>query len=221
MPLSSRSNLHAAGGKLLEREWSDNGFRWIRHQGGLALTIEVLVAAEVIAMAYYAALRQATACPVLRALCRQVLEDEVLHLEFQGQVLGRLEQRASPGSNASSRAVVDGRCGSAVASCGSHTGRCFDRRAGTGRIIGSDSHVTAMASNGSSPGRRPRVERLRAMAPAWREPRGLACHVFIGRRLRIDDGVGFRQTDRLTFCGVPEYRLLQADGPAHRACRLQ
>ncbi len=89
--------LHAAGGKLLEREWSDNGFRWIRHQGGLALTIEVLVAAEVIAMAYYAALRQATACPVLRALCRQVLEDEVLHLEFQGQVLGRLEQRASPG----------------------------------------------------------------------------------------------------------------------------
>ncbi len=87
--------LHAAGAPLLEREWSDDGFRWIRHQGGLALTIEVLVAAEVIAMAYYAALRQATGCPVLRALCRQVLEDEVLHLEFQGQALGRLERRAS------------------------------------------------------------------------------------------------------------------------------
>jgi hypothetical protein len=87
--------LQTTGGTLQTREWSDGGFRWLRHQGGLALTIEVLVAAEVIAMAYYAAVRQATGCPVLRSLCHQVLTDEVLHLEFQGQALGRLERGAS------------------------------------------------------------------------------------------------------------------------------
>lgn len=79
----------------LADEWSNNGFRWLRHRAGLELTISVLVAAEVIAMVYYAALRQATLCPVLRELCEQILDDEVFHLHFQGQRMGWLRRGRS------------------------------------------------------------------------------------------------------------------------------
>ncbi len=79
----------------LSREWTDSGFRRLRHLAGLETAIAVLVTAEVIAMVYYSALRKASACPVLRALCEQILEDERFHLQFQGQRLGRLQHGRS------------------------------------------------------------------------------------------------------------------------------
>ncbi|OYW19010.1 MAG: hypothetical protein B7Z55_09645, partial [Planctomycetales bacterium 12-60-4] len=82
---------------LLSRNWTDYCFRWLRHQAGLELTITVLVTAEVIAMVYYAALRRATQCPLLREICSQILEDEVYHLQFQGDRLGRLYALHHPG----------------------------------------------------------------------------------------------------------------------------
>jgi hypothetical protein len=79
----------------LTKEWTDNGFRWLRHLAGLETAITVLVTAEVIAMVYYAALRKASLCPVLKELCEQVLDDEVFHLHFQGQRLGCLQRGRS------------------------------------------------------------------------------------------------------------------------------
>lgn len=79
----------------LTETWSDNGFRWLRHLSGLELAVSVLVTAEIIAMVYYAALRKASSCPVLRELCTQILDDEVFHLHFQGQRLGCLQHGRS------------------------------------------------------------------------------------------------------------------------------
>ncbi|MFO0918553.1 MAG: hypothetical protein U0872_09595 [Planctomycetaceae bacterium] len=76
----------------LKTNWTDGLFRWLRHLAGLQLSITVLLSAELIAMVYYAALRRASGCPLLMAICRQVLEDECAHLRFQAQQIGRLRR---------------------------------------------------------------------------------------------------------------------------------
>ncbi len=87
--------LDTCGYPRLEQTWTDNGFRWARHLSGLEVAVSVLVTAEVIAMVYYAALRKASSCLVLRELCEQVLDDEVYHLHFQGVRLGGLQRGRS------------------------------------------------------------------------------------------------------------------------------
>ncbi|MDX1963955.1 MAG: hypothetical protein SFX18_12440 [Pirellulales bacterium] len=75
---------------LLQKNWTNGIFRWLRHRAGLKLTISVLLSAEVIAQVYYAALREATACPALQRLCRQILRDEAQHVRFQAERLAIL-----------------------------------------------------------------------------------------------------------------------------------
>jgi len=75
--------------------WPDAVFRWLRHRAGLELSIGVLVTAEIIAKVYYLALREATASPVLRRLCDQILSDEVLHVRFQCERLAILRAHRS------------------------------------------------------------------------------------------------------------------------------
>jgi len=65
----------------------DGIFRWLRKQAGLEGTVTVLLTAEIIAMVYYAALERATSSSLLKQLCRQILEDEKYHLEFQSHTL--------------------------------------------------------------------------------------------------------------------------------------
>lgn len=62
-------------------------FRHLRHLAGLELSIVVLVTAELVAQVYYRCLMNATASPVLKTLCRQILRDEVQHIRFQCQRL--------------------------------------------------------------------------------------------------------------------------------------
>ena len=75
--------------------WPDTVFRLARHLGGLEGAIMVLVSAEIIAQVYYAALRDATQSPVLRALCEQILNDEAAHVAFQCGQIARLQHRRS------------------------------------------------------------------------------------------------------------------------------
>ena len=75
--------------------WPDAVFRFLRHHAGLELSIAVLVTAEVFAQAYYAALRDATACPLLHSLCQQILMDEEMHVRFQTQRLAILRRGRS------------------------------------------------------------------------------------------------------------------------------
>ncbi|OAI54487.1 hypothetical protein AYO44_14905 [Planctomycetaceae bacterium SCGC AG-212-F19] len=84
--------LTMAGVPLIQKTWTDSLFRWLRHQAGLDLSITVLVAAEVIALIYYEALRNATGSAVLRRLCDQILSDEVAHIRFQSERLALIRQ---------------------------------------------------------------------------------------------------------------------------------
>lgn len=85
-------------GRFMEREgipfrrhhWTNGVFRALRKLLGLELCVVVLVTAETIACVYYRALRDATASPVLRALCAQILRDEAAHVAFQEESLVRL-----------------------------------------------------------------------------------------------------------------------------------
>jgi hypothetical protein len=79
----------------LQRHWTDGAFRRLRHLAGLGTVVAVLLVAETIAKVYYAALRDATRSPLLTAICRCILRDEVRHVEFQAERLARL-WRARP-----------------------------------------------------------------------------------------------------------------------------
>lgn len=85
--------LDEAGAPRIGRAWSDALFRWLRHRAGLELTMTVLVTAEILAKIYYAALRDATACLALRAICDQILRDEVAHVRFQQERIIALQHQ--------------------------------------------------------------------------------------------------------------------------------
>jgi hypothetical protein len=71
----------------LEKDWVDGTFRFLRKLAGLEGTVTVLLTAEIIAMVYYKALASAAGSLLLKELCRQILKDEIKHLEFQSYTL--------------------------------------------------------------------------------------------------------------------------------------
>jgi hypothetical protein len=71
-------------------------FRWLGSRGGFELTAAIILHIEIIAQAYYAALAAATASPLLRSLCTQILRDEAMHVRFQCQRLAYVRRRRSP-----------------------------------------------------------------------------------------------------------------------------
>lgn len=86
--------LQINGIPLVKRTFTDGVFRRLRQiLGNLEVSISVLITAEIIAKVYYTALRDATHSSVLQTLCRQILQDEVQHVEFQAQRLGILRAK--------------------------------------------------------------------------------------------------------------------------------
>jgi 4-hydroxy-3-methylbut-2-enyl diphosphate reductase len=75
---------------LLERQWSNGVFRRFRNVLGLELMISILLAAELMARVYYAALRRATDDSVLQVICARILRDERWHVRFQCDRLARM-----------------------------------------------------------------------------------------------------------------------------------
>ncbi len=55
--------------------------------------MRVLATAEVLAIPYYTALRDATGSPLLRSICCRILTEETEHLRFQAFTFWRLESR--------------------------------------------------------------------------------------------------------------------------------
>ncbi len=76
----------------LESHWVDTVFRRLRGLAGLELSLRVLVTAEIIAMPFYRALREATGSPLLQAISARILQDEAAHLRYQSSMLARLGQ---------------------------------------------------------------------------------------------------------------------------------
>ncbi len=79
----------------MERSFLDHIFRSLRKLGGLKGEVTVLVTAEMIALTYYDALSKCTGSPALKAICRQMLHDELLHIMFQSYTLSHFKNRPS------------------------------------------------------------------------------------------------------------------------------
>jgi hypothetical protein len=81
---------------LVRTTFTDQVFRKLRQiLHGLEISIAVLITAEIIAEIYYAVLREATRSEILRALCDQILRDELRHVQFQADQLSKLRSRRS------------------------------------------------------------------------------------------------------------------------------
>ncbi|MGH9774746.1 MAG: hypothetical protein ACRD50_07340 [Candidatus Acidiferrales bacterium] len=72
----------------LSSQWVDGTFRRLRKLAGLETCAMVLVTAEVLAVPFYQALRDATRSQLLRSICMRILCDEAAHLNYQALTLG-------------------------------------------------------------------------------------------------------------------------------------
>jgi rubrerythrin len=79
----------------LKKDWLDNCFRWLRKLARLEGTVTVLLTAEIISMIYYKALQQCTTNILLQKICKQILVDEEMHLQFQSFTLNILYRKKS------------------------------------------------------------------------------------------------------------------------------
>src|ERR1700732_2196023 len=90
-------------GRFLDREriprlsshWVDGVFRHLRKLAGLEVCVMVLVTAEVLAVPFYQALRDATRSQLLRSICKRILCDEAAHLDYQALTLGLIRRPLS------------------------------------------------------------------------------------------------------------------------------
>ena len=88
--------MESQGIPLVSRHWVDTIFRKLRVLAGLELSLTVLVTAEIIALAYYRALRSAIGSSILKMICTRILEDEASHLKYQSSMHARVaSKRAS------------------------------------------------------------------------------------------------------------------------------
>ncbi|MGC3972460.1 MAG: ferritin-like domain-containing protein [Pirellulales bacterium] len=89
--------LDAVGAGRIRRDWGDSLFRWCRHsRPNLEVWTTIVTIVEVLAVVYYSSVRRAIPCPVLKAICAQIIRDEIPHLEFQTQRLRMLYARRRP-----------------------------------------------------------------------------------------------------------------------------
>ena len=68
-------------------DWTDTVFRMMRRPFGFEVSISVLITAELIALVYYRALREATDSRLLRAVCNKILDDEKAHVEYEAALI--------------------------------------------------------------------------------------------------------------------------------------
>jgi hypothetical protein len=79
--------LASAGAPTIARHWSDSAFVALRRMLGLKLELMTLMLAEVIALRYYEALRDAGGDPLLTDVAGRILVDEQRHVPFHCQRL--------------------------------------------------------------------------------------------------------------------------------------
>jgi hypothetical protein len=86
--------LDLAGVERASSDWGDALFRAVRYAlPRMEVWATPVVMVETHAMVYYNAVRRATRSPVLRAICEQILADEVAHIRFQCERLAVLHRR--------------------------------------------------------------------------------------------------------------------------------
>jgi hypothetical protein len=84
--LLARTVTHLRG-TLLEKQWTNSVFRWMRNLVNLEFNIQVLLTAELIAEAYYSLLSLRCSDAVVQTVAKKILRDEMGHLSFQRDFL--------------------------------------------------------------------------------------------------------------------------------------
>jgi len=88
--------MRAHGIPLRRQHWADAVFRRLRHGVTYEAALSILVCAETVALAYYAALRTCTRSGVLAQVCDKILRDERAHLCYEGGRLIELRRTHGP-----------------------------------------------------------------------------------------------------------------------------
>ncbi|MBS1510592.1 MAG: ferritin-like domain-containing protein [Bacteroidetes bacterium] len=89
--------LDAIGKPRIQKDWGDTMFRTIR---GLNTSMEwwtlAVITVESAAQIFYQSLKDATGCPLLKAICTDILIDEAPHIQFQQQRLAVILNSKKP-----------------------------------------------------------------------------------------------------------------------------
>ena len=97
--------LDVYGVETVKELWIDNIFRFLRKLMGIECEVIVLVTAEMIALSYYDALSDATNSKLLKSICTQMLNDELMHVVLQSDTLNRISLNRNRFVNAISRII--------------------------------------------------------------------------------------------------------------------
>ncbi|MDZ4847106.1 MAG: ferritin-like domain-containing protein [Chitinophagales bacterium] len=82
------------GEKRMNKDWGDTLFRKIRYfNTNMELWTITVIIVESAAQVFYQALHDATDCPLLRSICKDILIDEAHHIKFQNERLFLIFQR--------------------------------------------------------------------------------------------------------------------------------
>ena len=84
--LLARTVTHLRG-TLLQKQWTNSVFRWLRDLVNLEFNIQVLLTAELIAEVYFGLLSLRCSDPVVQTVAKKILRDEMGHLSFQRDFL--------------------------------------------------------------------------------------------------------------------------------------
>ncbi len=84
--LLARAVTHLRG-TLLQKQWTNSIFRWMRDLVNLEFNIQVLLTAELIAEVYFGLLSLRCNDPVVQTVAKKLLRDEMGHLSFQRDFL--------------------------------------------------------------------------------------------------------------------------------------
>lgn len=83
-------------GTLLEKQWSNGTFRWMRKLINLEFQLQMLLTAELLAEAYYELLRREVPDQPLRKACARIVKDEVGHTAFHASFFGEVQRGWAP-----------------------------------------------------------------------------------------------------------------------------
>lgn len=84
--LLARTVTHLRG-TLLQKQWTNSVFRWMRDLVNLEFNIQVLLTAELIAEVYFGLLSLRCGDSVVQTVAKKLLRDEMSHLSFQRDFL--------------------------------------------------------------------------------------------------------------------------------------
>ncbi len=81
--------------ELIQKNWTDSVFRRLRKYLGFEVSITVLITAEMLALIFYDALKEATSSLLLKKICEKILVDETSHVRYESELIEYIRSQKS------------------------------------------------------------------------------------------------------------------------------